>query len=173
MDHVDSNEENVVDEHTDKDELDEHALVLTEPVPQDQVEAHQADEDGQSLLQTIVMVIGAIILVILLVLFARWLYHEVHHSDQSNTGGTVQLPQESTNPNTQTQPSPNQPSNNSGGSSSSGGQASSTSQNGGKPLANTGPGNVAAVFAGSTLAAAGLHYIISLRRFSRSADSQS
>ncbi|MBX4190828.1 hypothetical protein KW794_01950, partial [Candidatus Saccharibacteria bacterium] len=45
--------------------------------------------------------------------------------------------------------------------------SSSPSSNSGKSLPNNGPGNVIAIFAGSTLAAAGLHYIISLRRFNK------
>jgi ABC-type antimicrobial peptide transport system permease subunit len=110
-------------------------------------------EDGQSLLQTIIMVIGGLILVILLVLFARWLYHKVHHSDQ-NTVSINQPAQPYSSPSNQpavTPPSPNQPGN-------------PANTNSGLP--NSGPGNVIAIFAASTLATAGLHYIISLRRFS-------
>jgi ABC-type Fe3+-siderophore transport system permease subunit len=146
-------------------QTEDHTLVLTEPVPAEPVVLpHQRREEGQSILQTIIMVIGGIILVILLVLFARWLYHKVHHNDQISTSGTVQAPENpsgSSQPGANTLPSPqNSPS--SGSSSNSG----SSSQNG-KVITNTGPGNVAAIFAGTTLAAAGLHYIISLRRFNK------
>jgi cytoskeletal protein RodZ len=153
-----SREENIVQE---REEIEDHALVLTEPVPQEKVVLPHQKEDGQSLVQTIVMIIGAIILIILLVLFARWVYHKVN-SDQSDTAGTSQLPPESSSPSSQSGVS-TQPSTSS--TPSAGSTAPTTNQNG--QIANTGPGNVVAIFAGSTLAAAGLHYIISLRKFNK------
>jgi cytoskeletal protein RodZ len=155
------NDEKVIEEQHEHQE--DHTLVLTEPVPADPVVLPHRREEGQSLVQTIIMVIGAIILVILLVLFARWLYHKVHNGDQSTTGGTTQLP-ESSSPQ-QSQSALNQQLDNQSNPSPNSG-SSSSNQNG-KTITNTGPGNVAAIFAGSTLAAAGLHYIISLRRFNK------
>jgi hypothetical protein len=145
---------------------DDHTLVLTEPVPQEPVVLpHRRQEDGQSLIQTIVMIIGGIILVILLVLFARWVYHKAHHSDTAPTVGTSQLPQQSSTG--QSQSALNQQLNNQSSSGSGNSQPSTGTNQNGKAITNTGPGNVAAIFAGSTLAAAGLHYIISLRRFNQ------
>ena len=163
MNRLDSKEEKSAEE-SERDH-ENHTLVLTEPVPEDHTEpVHDASEGGQSILQAIIMVIGAIILVILLVLFARWIYHKVHN-DQSKTAGVSQLPQPSSS--NQSQPETGQPSGNQGSTATSNNSPSQPAANPGKPLANTGPGNVAAVFAGSTLAAAGLHYIISLRRFNK------
>jgi ABC-type Fe3+-siderophore transport system permease subunit len=120
--------------------------------------AHRS-ENGQSLSQTIIMIVVGIILVILLVLFARWLYHKVHHSSSSTTSTNNQPAQPYTAPPKQSgavsQPSPSNNSN----------SGTANNQTGGLP--NSGPGNVAAIFAGSALAAAGLHYIISLRRFNK------
>jgi cytoskeletal protein RodZ len=119
-------------------------------------------EDGQSILQTIIMIVAGLVLVILLVLFARWLYHKVHSSSSQPTVSVTSQPNDSgtasNQPGTSTQA---QPSNNSNTSKSS----TSATPNSGLP--NSGPGNVVAIFAGSTLAAAGLHYIVSLRRFNR------
>lgn len=150
--------------------VDDHSLVLTEPVPAGQDVVIKREEDGQSLVQTIVMVIGAIILVFLLVIFARWVYHKVHNNNATENTGTLQLPQESSNSSNQSTNS--QPSSSSSTGTNSGSSSTSSGATNSKALANTGPGNVAAVFAGSTLAAAGLHYIISLRRFSKSSDWQ-
>lgn len=111
-------------------------------------------QEGQSLVQTIVMILGGIILVILIILFARWIYHVVHNNDD-NTSTTVNQPSR-----------PNKAPNNQPGTGGLPSNNPSNNQNG-NPLPNSGPGNVAAVFAASTLAAAGLHYIISLRRFNK------
>ena len=122
-------------------------------------------EHGQSLAQTIAMVIVAIILVILLVLFARWIYHKVHHPSINGASTSANKPSKQS-PNS----SSSGPSHQNGpNSSSSNNQNSSSTSNssGSKALANTGPGNVAAIFVGSAIAAAGLHYIISLRRFNK------
>lgn len=150
------------------EEREDHTLVLTEPVPEGHtVAAHYEQEDGQSLVQTIIMVIGAIILVVLLVLFARWIYHKVH-SDQTSTTGTSQSPL-STGSN-QAQPGVNQQPARPSNPGTSNGTSPQSAPNQNKTITNTGPGNVVAVFAGSTLAAAGLHYIISLRRFNKYGD---
>lgn len=169
MDRLESQEEKSAKEREKEAEHENHTLVLTEPVPEGHtVAAHYDEEDGQSLLQTIIMVIGAIILVILLVLFARWIYHKVNGSS-SAPSGTISQPSEQSNPtNNQSGTNPQ-----SGGQStpSAGGNSSpQAGSNQNKTITNTGPGNVAAVFAASTLAAAGLHYIISLRRFNKYGD---
>jgi hypothetical protein len=163
VDLLDPSEEKTAKQQREQPE--DHTLVLTESVPAEPVVLpHQRREEGQSILQTIIMVIGGIILVILLVLFARWVYHKVHNNDQINTSGTVQAPEYSSGSNQSG--ASTQPSTQNNPSSSSSSTSGSSSQNG-KTITNTGPGNVVAVFAGTTLAAAGLHYIISLRRFNK------
>jgi cytoskeletal protein RodZ len=133
-------------------------LLVSEPADDLEVYRIHKPEDGQSLVQTIIMIIGGIILVVLLVLFARWVYHKVHNTDNAaNTSGTLQInePSSSSNPkpNTTTSPTPSS-------------TPQTTPQN--NALPNNGPGNVIALFAGATLATAGLHYIISVRRFNKS-----
>jgi hypothetical protein len=162
VDQVDSDEEKTAEQ-----EREDSTLLLTESVPAKSIRLPHQTEEGQSVLQTIIMVIGAIILVILLVLFARWIYHKVHHTNTSPSSGTTQLPEQSYNSGSQS--GAKQQSGNSGGSSSSNSSPAPSTPNS-QTITNTGPGNVAAVFAGSTLAAAGLHYIVSLRRFNKSGD---
>lgn len=125
----------------------------------------QASEEGQSVLQLIIMVAVGIILVVLLVLFARWVYHKAHHVTQTTNTSSNQAVRSFDNPGSSQPANNSQPSTNSGSSSSGSNSSAATTQNG--PLPNSGPGNVAAIFAGSALAAAGLHYIISLRRFNK------
>jgi cytoskeletal protein RodZ len=143
------------------------------PVPQDVAEPKSKSlqtqsQDGQSLIQLFVMILGAIVLVILLVLFARWIYHKVHHNSEPTSVTTSQQAKENESSNSQ-QGANSQSSNssNSSGSNNSGSSSSNSSGSSNNSLPNNGPGNVIAIFAGSTLAAAGLHYIISVRRFSK------
>lgn len=137
----------------------EQTIASPEPVYSENNPQSPQSEEGQSLLQTIIMIAAGIILVILLVLFARWLYHKVHHTAKiTNTGSQSQpapsYPAPSSQPGANSQqPSTNNPS------------ASGTTNTQANGLPNSGPGNVAAIFAASTLAAAGIHYIASLRRF--------
>lgn len=165
MDHSVSEEKDIVVEERHYEDIDDNSLVLTEPVQSEPfVLPHREREDGQSMVQTIIMVIGAIILVVLLVLFARWIYHKVHNSSAEDTSaGTLQLPESGNTYNPQS--NTNQPTGSPNSTTTP--PASNPQTTGGKSIANTGPGNVVAVFAASTLAAAGLHYIVSLRRFNK------
>jgi hypothetical protein len=117
-------------------------------------------EHGQAWLRLVATVLGAIILIAIIVLLARWIYHASHHKAVGTTS-TSQTPKASTNLKVSGQAA---------GSTDNNTASSSTNTNPATPnpqITNTGPGNVAAIFVGSSLAAAGLHYIISLRRFSR------
>jgi cytoskeletal protein RodZ len=148
---------------------------LAEPEPRYQpVEVPPTKtEHGQTWLNTLVTILVGVILVVLIVLFARWVYHKVHDNNQAagpNTGTLNVSPQS----NPAGEQSKQKPSSSKSGTSSSGGtssgSSSSASSNSGtsaspnETLPNNGPGDVAALFAGATLAAAGLHYIISLSR---------
>ena len=95
----------------------------------------------------------AVALLVALALFygARWVYRSIFDSDEpepvsvQTTGDSTLSPQENATP----QPSPT---------------PTTTPTPNPNALPNNGPGDVAAIFAGTSLAAAGLHYIISLRR---------
>ena len=120
-------------------------------------------EHGQAWLRLLAAILVGLVLVILIVLLARWIYHSTHHAAQTAINTTKQqaakTSQKVTNGESQT-------TDNTSSSSSSSGSSTTTTTNGGK-ITNTGPGNVLAVFVGSSLAAAGLHFIISVRRQAR------
>ena len=107
----------------------------------------------------ILMYIVLAFAVALLVVFAgRWVYHKTTHrtakTTKPETSDSNKLPP--TPPTSNQQPS-------SGGTTSS--PASGTSQNQTtSQLPNNGPGDVVAIFVGTTLGFGGLHYIYTLRR---------
>ena len=118
-------------------------------------------EHGHSLTQIIAVIVAGIVLILLLVLLGRWIYHKAHHPINLTPANSKQLPASPSGSSGSSSASKSQASSN---KNSSGGNAS-TSQTGALP--NSGPGNVAGIFAGASLAAGGLHYIISLRRFNK------
>ena len=172
-------------------------LVETEPVEQKTALAEpepryrtaevpvEKTENGHAWLRILAGVLLAIILIILIVLLARWIYHKAHDNSQPAPATSQKSPASSSNNSTQ---SGTQSANNSGsgssssssnGSSSNSSSSSSSSTSSGSSasglhpssnpsqVSNTGPGNVAAIFVGTSLAVAGLHYLISVRRFAR------
>ena len=106
---------------------------------------------GQSMLRVIIIALVAVILFVAIVLLARWVYHKSHHKNQPAAATSQKTPASSSQ-------------NPTSGAQSAGGNSSTPQPN---STPNTGPGNVVAIFVGSSLAAAGLHYIISVRRFSK------
>lgn len=145
----------------DSEPVVEREVVTDEPRTIPTREVRQFNSPG--LLRGIILAIIAVIAVVLLILLARWIYHSVHNtSDTTPASGnlTVQSPGASR----QTANPQSSSSSNSSSSPSSAGQSSASAKS---SLPNNGPGDVAAVFAGASLAAAGLHYIISLRKQAR------
>jgi len=145
--------------------------VLPEPEPRYHTASLPAEksEHGQSIVRILASILVGLILVVLIVLFARWIYHKAHHASETTPPSTTsqQTPAASSNNNTNpARPSSSGSSAASNSSSSTGNSTSSSSAN--QQITNTGPGDVAAIFAGVTFAAAGLHYIVSIRRFNRS-----
>lgn len=136
---------------------------LPEPEPRYQTAALPIEktEHGQAWLRLLAAILIGLVLVVLLVLLARWIYHKSHHAVQTPVTTSQKSGAQSNlkaTPGGQTQtttPTPQPSSNNTSNSSTSSG----TTQ-----ITNTGPGNVAAIFVGTSLAAAGLHFIVSLRR---------
>lgn len=142
---------------------------LAEPEPRYTPAEVQKTEHGQAWVRLALSVLIGIILVILIVLLARWVYHKVHHK-------TVPLPpvsqssQESSNSSAKSgaqRSNPPASSSQSSGQSTSNSSGSTSNPTANNQIANTGPGDVAAIFAGTALAASGLHYIISVRRFTK------
>jgi cytoskeletal protein RodZ len=142
------------------EEVEETPAIIDRP-------ANPPREVGRSnagILRAILLILLAVVLIVLIVLFARWLYHKAHNNSQATQTGTNTTSQTSTSLPKQ---SASQPQSNSKTTPNSGSSSAPTNSNNNN-LPNGGAGNVIAIFAGASLAAAGLHYIISLRHFSRS-----
>jgi hypothetical protein len=127
----------------------------------------EKSEHGQSIVRILASILVGLILIVLIVLLARWIYHKAHHASETTPppSTTLKVPSNTSNKNTgASRPSSGTPQTASPNNSPNPPASSSTNQQ----LTNTGPGDIAAIFVGTTLAAAGLHYILSLRRFNRS-----
>jgi cytoskeletal protein RodZ len=122
-------------------------------------------EHGQSLLRTLAAILVGLILIVLIVLLARWIYHKTHHAVTPTPATSSQQSAASSSAKNESgaQPAPSQ----SAGTSSNPSTPATGSSSGTKQITNTGPGETAAIFVGASLAAAGLHYIVTVRRFSK------
>ncbi|HET6864153.1 MAG TPA: hypothetical protein VFH37_03080 [Candidatus Saccharimonadales bacterium] len=122
-------------------------------------------EHGQAWVRLAAAIVGAVILVILIVLLARFIYHKAHNHATPNTPTAQNTPAVSNNK----QPASTAPKSTSNSSSNSSSTTTTqpTSTKSTTQLTNTGPGNVVAIFVGSSLIAGGLHYLISVRRFAK------
>lgn len=149
----------------EKEPLEQGVLPEPEPRYHTATLPVEKSEHGQGIVRVLASILVGLILIVLIVLLARWIYHKAHHASETVTPPTTQQsPATSSNKNvsgarpgsgTPQTASPNNPS------------ASSTPSTTDQQITNTGPGDIAAIFAGTTLAAAGLHYILSVRRFNR------
>jgi len=138
---------------------------LPEPEPRYPAAETASKEDGQTWVNTLATILIGIILVVLIVLFARWVYHKVHDNNNATENtGTLNVTNESNN--TKKQPAANTgPSSGNPGSSRSTPSATPGTENPSGQLPNNGPGDVAAVFAGASAAGAAAHYAVSRRRY--------
>ncbi len=108
-----------------------------------------------------VRVVAAVIVIVVIFFGARWLHHRLEHKSNTNpTPATIQRPSESSS-NNKSASGANGASN---GSGSSNGSNQNTAAGTPSQLADTGPGDIAAIFLASSFAAASLHFIIRLRR---------
>jgi uncharacterized membrane protein YraQ (UPF0718 family) len=112
-------------------------------------------------------VIAALLVATAVVFIGRWVYHQVSNSDDSKNVSTRQGIK-STNPSQQAPAQSAAPKNPSGNGtatppSKSGSPASPSPGN----LPNNGPGEVIALFIGSSAIAATLHYAVTTRRLER------
>jgi cytoskeletal protein RodZ len=155
----------------------EETGILAEPEPRYHTAVLPAEktEHGQGIVRTLASILIGLILVVLIVLLARWIYHRVHHATVNTPSVNAPAQPNNSSPLTVNGSSPaasgstrpgtsNPPASTPAPSSSS---TPNTPSSTAGTLPNNGPGDVAAIFAGTSLAAAGLHYIISVRRFSR------
>lgn len=122
------------------------------------------NQNGRNWLRLIGMILAAIAVTILLIFAARWVYNTI--TDNDSRDGSVQPADEDKLP-----PGPGEEdrkSNDGSGSSETPNtgdrQPATQTPRAGTQLPNSGPGHIAAVFAGSSLAGAGIHYLISRRR---------
>lgn len=128
-------------------------------------------EHGQSIVRILAAILGGLILVVLIVLLARWIYHKAKPASVTvpSPGITQRAPAApQTNSTDSAQPST---SNSGAAATASPGNPTATppatNSTNNSNLPNSGPGDVAEIFAAVSLAAGGLHYIASLRRFNR------
>jgi len=155
-------------------ELIENEPIEQSVLPEPEQRYHTAtlpvekSEHGQGLIRIVASILVGLILIVLIVLLARWIYHKAHHASETTPppSTTLKVPSSaSSNKNTSgSRPGSGTPQTASPNNSSN---STSTPSTNNQQITNTGPGNVAAIFVGTTLAVAGLHYIISLRRFNQ------
>jgi uncharacterized membrane protein YgcG len=153
-------------------------------LPESQVEFHE-ESTAKRWVTLLVYIFLALVVAVLVVLAGRWVYHKVHNSNGPNPAPVAPqgTSQGITSPNSTNKSKSGTSSGNSSSGSSNSGNSSpnnsssnssnSSNSSGGKiaapspspsNLPNNGPGDVAALFVGSSAVAAGLHYMIRTRR---------
>lgn len=143
---------------------------LAEPEPRYQTTTLPVErtEHGHAWARLAAAIVLGVILIVLIVLLARWIYHKAHNHASPTPPTSQNTPALSAN-NPPASPTPNSESSNTSGGST--GSSSSNANSGAGPnpsqITNTGPGDVAAIFVGASLVAGGLHYLITLRRFAK------
>jgi cytoskeletal protein RodZ len=126
--------------------------------------------EGRPWLALLVYLIIALAVAAIIVLGGRWVYHKVRNEPAQETATTSTnktAEQKAATEGEKSQSSSSSKKNSAssaGQSSSSESQSSSNSSQDAEELANTGPGQVVALFVTVTLAASGLHYIYRLRQ---------
>ena len=163
-------------------------------LPKSQIEYQEQQHGGTAKhwLTLIAYIILAFIIAVLVVLAARGIYHKVHHvkntntssTSQSSTQGATSQPNSNSNKTGTSSSNANSGGTNKSGSSGSSGSSSSTTQSqsgssagsGSHPsggtsttqtpstLPNNGPGDIIAIFAGTSIVASGLHFIVAQKR---------
>lgn len=143
---------------------------LAEPEPRYQTTTLPVarTEHGHAWARLAAAIVLGVILIVLIVLLARWIYHKAHNHASPTPPTSQNTPALSAN-NKSASPEPSsQPSNPSGTSSnSSNPNTKSNATSNPSQITNTGPGDVAAIFVGASLVAGGLHYLITVRRFAK------
>lgn len=158
-------------------------------LPESQVE-YGEESAAKRWITLLIYIVCALAVAVLVVLAGRWVYHKVHNTSGPNPApvapqGTNQglsapnssnKSQSSSGNSSSGSSASNNSNSESSGSSSASGSSNANNNSAGKAaqpspspsnLPNNGPGDVAALFVGSSLIAGGLHYMVSQRRASR------
>lgn len=133
-----------IDQNTEK-----NALLPADSENQYLVETEQEPAVNRNWPMLLALAVAVFAFAVLLFFAGRWVYHELHHDSTAKPTPAVNK-------------GPTGPSGNSSFTSTSKSNSSALATN--SQLANTGPGNIAAIFLISSFAAASLHYIIGLRK---------
>jgi cytoskeletal protein RodZ len=137
----------------------------TSELPESQVE-YRDTNGARQWIALVLYILMALIVAVLVVLAGRWVYHKVHNSSETKSPSTTQeaSPAQLASPNSSsssTSPTPTSPP-----SSTATPSPAPTPAPNPSTLPNNGPGQVVALFAGTSLIAAGLHYFVGQRRLS-------
>jgi cytoskeletal protein RodZ len=153
----------------------------TSELPESQIEYHD-NGGGRRIITLLIYVVLALAVAALVVFAGRWIYHKVSNNDSNPAPTTISTPstsQKSTSspptasptptskaPTTYTSPQPTTPP-----SSSTKSKPSTTSPTASTPtpttLPNNGPGEIIALFIGTSFVAAFLHFTIKLRNVAK------
>lgn len=134
-------------------EYENTAIVETEPTGPE-------SEPSRNWIRLVIMIIAAVIVAALLIFAARWIYHAVT-DDDSNTGTSGQVDDNDILP---AGPDKEGASNPAKPGTLPGTQPSTRTPQTGDQLPSSGPEHIAAVFAGSSLVGAGVHYFVNRKR---------
>ncbi len=155
----------------DEDNLEELTTAEVPPQSPPPIVTQVQHREGRRWLTLIIYLLLALLIALLVVFGGRWIYHQIHHSSAPQPAPvSVNTTPPPPSPNTSSE---NKTSENKNSSSSSSSQSSSSSSSSGSTgsqpdqsngISNTGPGDVAALFFGTSAIAAALHYVINLRR---------
>lgn len=139
-------------------DYENNTIIETEPTAPE-------DEPSRNWVRLAVMIIVAVLVAALLIFLARWVYNAIT-DDNSQGTGTEQTTETLLPDNSKTEnKNPNTPATTTTPNANTSQPAASAPQTQtGSKLPSSGPEHVAAVFAGSSLLGAGVHYMVSRRR---------
>jgi hypothetical protein len=157
-------------ETTDQNSDEQQALQPVDTDNQSPIETEPEHTTQRNWPMLLALFVAALAFAVLVVFTGRWVYHSVHNKSTvkpapANSKSLTKSPTgESGASNSGSVAKPNTSTSGSAGNSGSSTSTNSTNSN---QISNTGPGDIVAIFAISSFAAASLHYIISLRKQSQ------